>query len=487
MTVLYAVLALVAILVIVMLFKTFSLKGTKTPVSEDTADVNIDMDRALKHLQGAVRIPSVSVNSSDEKTKVPFYELHRYFEITYPAFHKQAQRTVINDCALIYKIEGSNPDLKPACFLGHMDVVPAQSSGWEHEPFSADTDEEFIYGRGTFDMKGQLTALLESLEIMCESGEKPVRTVYCCFGCDEEVSGESARAMCRYLRDKGVSMEFILDEGMTLVNADIVGIKTLALVGVCEKGYANIKVTAKGEAGHASMPAKHNSATVLAEAVRKINNHPMKAYWSEPVNCLIDKVAPFAKFPIKFVMANKWFFKPLLRPILCAGNNSTNAMLRTTFAFTMLKGSSAVNVIPDESSCIINCRLNTGESVEKVLAHIRKLVGDTCTAELLPRGYHEATKMSPVDTKVWSALEKSISESFGGAVTAPFPFPAATDSKFYSDLSDSIFKFSPHITNAEDRAVMHNVNEKFRLSAFEGDIKFYLTFLKNTVYCKEFK
>ena len=77
-------------------------------------------------------------------------------------------------------------------------------------------------------------------------------------------------------------------------------------------------------------------------------------------------------------------------------------------------------------------------------------------------------------------LEKTVAELWNGAAAAPFPFVAGTDSKYYEGLSDCIFKFSPHITDAAYRAGMHNVNEKFKISDLEGDIQFYLRFMENT-------
>lgn len=479
---LYIILAVIAAALAVMLIRTVRIKSDAVKPDENYKGEQIDIESALKKLQGAIRIPTVTVNYDDEQSKEPFFQLHKYLEKSFPLFHEHAQKTVINECALIYKIEGTDDSLLPACFLGHMDVVPPQDEGWQRNPFSGEIDDEFIYGRGSFDMKGQLISLLESFEIMYQRGFAPRRTVYCCFGCDEEVSGNSAKAMCAYLKEKGVKTEFIFDEGMTLLDASIVGIKTLALVGVCEKGYANIKVTAKGKAGHASMPPAENAATILARAVTRINKHQMKAYWSEPLKCLIEKVAPHTKFFFKFIMANSAVFRPLLKPILCKVDPSTNALLRTTMAVTMLEGSKAANVIPDESSCVINCRTNIGQTAEDVVKHISAAAGKGCKVELLPTGHHEPTKMSPLDSYAWGMFEKTVAETFPGAVTAPFPFVAGTDSKYYSDLSESIFKFSPHITDAADRAVMHNVNERFRIKAFEGDIRFYLRFLQNTVY-----
>ena len=51
------------------------------------------------------------------------------------------------------------------CFLGHTDVVPTGPvEKWTYPPFSAHIEGDLLYGRGTADMKGSISAFLESLD-----------------------------------------------------------------------------------------------------------------------------------------------------------------------------------------------------------------------------------------------------------------------------------------------------------------------------------
>jgi carboxypeptidase PM20D1 len=442
---------------------------------------NIDLDRAVKKVQGAIRIPTVSMQHEGDSDE-PFLDLHNYLKNQFPLFNDAAQRKIVNKYAVMYKLDGTDKTLKPACFLGHQDVVPANEKGWEHPPFEAYTDDEYIWGRGSFDMKSQLISMLEAIEIHLEKGHMPKRTMYFCFGHDEEFSGrDGATAMANVLRAKGVKMEFIFDEGMTPVNASVIGFNgPLCLVGVCEKGYANIKITSKGKGGHAAMPPKTTTAVEIAKAVEKINRHQMKAHFTEPVKMLIKKVCPKADFKFKLLMANSDIFMPILKPVLVNIDPSVASLLRTTMAITVLQASPAANVIPQESFAIINCRTNIGETSSDVKNHIQKVIGRKYDVEILNKGLHEPTSMSNLDSFGWKMMEKTSAEIFPGSVTAPFPFVAGTDSKYYEGLSDCIFKFSPHVTDAAYRAGMHNVNEKFKISDLEGDIQFYYRFMENS-------
>lgn len=474
------IIGLILLVFAVLAIRAAAVKDNSEP-GEKYEKPEIDMDRAVKKVQGAIQIPTVSMQKEgDDPT--PFLNLQQYLKEQFPLLNKAAERKIVNNYAIMYKLEGSDKSLKPACFLGHQDVVPANESGWKYPPFEGHCDGEYIWGRGSFDMKGQLISCLESIEMHLEKGHMPKRTMYFCFGHDEEISGkDGATAMANVLRDSGIEMEFIFDEGMTPLNAKLIGFDgPLALVGVCEKGYANIKITAKGNGGHASMPPKTTSAVEIAKAVAKLNKHQMKARFTEPVKMLIKKVCPKANFGFKLLMANADLFIPVLKPILTRIDPSVAAMLRSTMAITVLGASPAANVIPQESYAVLNCRPNIGQTSEDVKRHIQKVVGNKFEVEILDKGLHEPTGMSNLDSFGWRMMEKTVAEVFPDSATAPFPFPAGTDSKYYEGLSDCIFKFSPHVTDAAYRAGMHNVNEKFKVSDLEGDIQFYYRFMQNS-------
>ena len=475
----FIVLGVIALILLVFVIRALLVKDTaEKPESYNKPE--IDLDAAIKKIQGAVRIPTISMRDETIPDK-PFLDLHEYLEKTFPLFHQKAEKRVINGYSLMYRLEGSDSSLKPALFMGHQDVVPPQENGWTSPPFSAEVADGCMWGRGTFDMKSQLVSCFEAIEMHLREGKMPKRTMYFCFGHDEEIAGTGAMAMAKVLREEGIKLEFIFDEGMTPVNASLVGIEgPLALVGVCEKGWVNAKITAKGNAGHASMPPKETTAVKIAKAVVKLNKHQMKAYYSEPVNMLIKSVCPKASFKFRLVMANADILKPILKPILLKISPAVAALLRTTMAITVLHGSDAANVMPDESYAVVNCRVNIGQSVADVKRHIEKVIGPEYEVELSEIGQHESTEMSNLNSFGWRMMQKTVAEVFPGGVTAPFPFVAGTDSKFYEGLSECTFKFSPHITDAKYRAGMHNVNEYFKISDIDSDIQFYYRFMQNS-------
>ena len=481
MIVLWIILGILAAFCLLLVIRALLVKDTAEQ-PEHYEKPEIDLEAAVKKVQGAIQIPTISMRDDTIPDK-PFYDLQAYLEKTFPLFHEKAEKRVIDKYALMYKIEGSDPTLKPAMFMGHQDVVPPQEEGWTYPPFSAEVADGCIWGRGSFDMKSQLVSIFEATEMHLREGKMPKRTMYFCFGHDEEIAGKGAQAMCKVLKEEGVEFEFIFDEGMNPVNASLVGIDgPLALVGVCEKGWVNAKIIAKGTAGHAAMPPKETTAVSLAKAVVKLNKHQMKARFTPAVNMLIKSVCPKASFKFRLLMANADILKPLVKPMLLRISPAVASMLRTTMAFTVLHASDAANVMPDESYAVVNCRVNLGEKVEDVKTHMQKVLGSKYEIELATLGQHEPTSMSDLDSFGWRMMQKTVAEVFPGGVTAPFPFVAGTDSKFYDELTHCTFKFSPHITDAKYRAGMHNVNEYFKVSDVGSDIQFYFRFMQNSCF-----
>ena len=98
---------------------------------------------------------------------------------------------------------------------------------WDHEPFLGETvveedGGEYVVGRGAIDDKQSLMGILQALEVMLGSGERPRRTLYIGLGHDEEVGGEAgaghiATRLGPLLQHHGETLDFLLDEGMVVL------------------------------------------------------------------------------------------------------------------------------------------------------------------------------------------------------------------------------------------------------------------------------
>lgn len=477
--VLFCILGLFAALIIFMILRTVFTKPIKVE-SGDYQPVSVDKERVAKHLSDAVKIPTITV-LNETMSYDSFLEYHKFLEGAYPNFHKAAEKKIINNYSLIYKIEGSDQSLLPGCFLAHQDVVPAPAEGWEVPPFSGEIKDGYVYGRGSQDMKGQMIALLEAAEILLENGYQPKRTIYCCFGHDEEFTGkEGAKNIARYIKESGIRFEFVLDEGGTVLDGSVLGINgMLALIGTCEKGYVDLELKAKKPGGHSSSPHKRNSVDLLAEAVYDVAMTPMKRKWNPPVKQLFKAIAPNMKPLYKFVFVNRDIFSPILKWVLGVVNPVTNSLIRTTFAATQAKGSDAPNVLPPYATATINCRINVNESIKDVVSHVKNVVGKDIEVKILP-GDAEPTPISRIDSQAYKTLTTTISEVFQNFLPAPYPFIAATDAKYYYKVSDHVYRFTPFAVSEEDLGRIHALNERTEIDALVKATQFFARFIENS-------
>ena len=233
---------------------------------------------------------------------------------------------VVNKHSLLFKVEGSITTKNPYLLCAHLDVVPeGDASKWSRPPFSGEiyTDEtdglEYIFGRGAIDDKQAVIGILEALQFMIVEGEQPKRTFYIAFGHDEEVSGnQGAKAIAavleKKLQENGEVLDFILDEGMFVMDGVFPGVSDpVAYVGVVEKGWSEVNISVEAEQGHSSTPPRESAVGILSKAISNLeaDRHPSKFGESVEYDTMAY-VAPYASFTYKLILGNLWLFKPIV-------------------------------------------------------------------------------------------------------------------------------------------------------------------------------
>lgn len=477
MLALYIILGVLGALILFMLLRTIFTKKP-TLAAPDGNDYGLDKDVLASHLQQAVQIPTVSMVGKYTENTQAFYDFRAFLEKTYPNVNRIAERTIINGFSIVYHVKGKNPDLKPGAFLAHQDVVPAPAEGWDYPPFGGEIHDGYIYGRGAADMKGQLIATIEGMEYLLSTGWTPERDVYICFGHDEEpmASREGAPKIVEWLKSQNIELEFVIDEGGAVLDGSLLGINSLVgMVGTCEKGYCDYTLTCEKAGGHASNPARPSNLYLLSKAICNLEKHPMPAKWTPVTKETFKVLAPHMKFAFKFLMVNRdllgWLIKPVLTMIPI-----TNAILRTTFAPTMVQGSDTPNVLPPKSTANINCRILTGETVEQVEAHIQKVVGkhvkvshDLC---------NNPTPISPTDADSYKKLKGAIETTFDNMLVAPYMFVAGDDARFYVPVCKNIYRFTPFVYTLDDQKRIHALNERSGVDDLKKATVFFINAMK---------
>ena len=238
---------------------------------------------ALERFASFVRLKTVTYNDFSRIDIKEHRKVEKFFKKNFPLTTAKLSMTKLNDFAYIFKWEGKNKSAKPVLLMAHFDVVPAQETGWDFPPFSGEITETEVRGRGTLDTKNSLTGILEAAESLLAEKFMPETTLYFAFGGDEEIMGlHGAVKIVKYFKERGISFGWVLDEGSIIAKGMLTMLNSpLALVGIAEKGFANVRLTAKAEPGHASMPPEHTASGLVSRAVYRMEKNPFPAHLSK--------------------------------------------------------------------------------------------------------------------------------------------------------------------------------------------------------------
>ena len=490
--ILMAVLVALAAIVAVMLVRVARFPAPAAAAAAAGATVKVDVALAAERLAAAVRFPTVSYATGAPIDTAAFLGFHRFLESSFPTAHEVLTREVIGGLSLLYTWQGTDTAAAPIVLMGHMDVVPVTESNlaeWTHPPFSGAIADGYVWGRGTLDDKTTVLAAIEAVEGLVASGYTPPRTVYLAFGHDEEVGGRyGARAIVAELVKRGVKPALVLDEGGVLATGMMPGIDgRVAIVGVAEKGYLSLRLTAKAPGGHSSMPTGRTAVGALSRAVAAIEANPFPLSLEGPTRGMLEAMAPYSPFPNKLVLANLWITAPIITRTMGASPLGA-ALMHTTIAPTMLDAGIKDNVLPPEASAVVNFRIRPGETQETVIAHVRETVDDTLIT-IVPTD-SARTDPSPV-SDARSPAFRLIASTIRGMVPGerlpvlPYLVMGGTDAKYWNEHSDKVFRFLAVPLGKGDEARVHGVNERIRVEDYVVAVGFFSGLLRGLDALKE--
>lgn len=447
--------------------------------------VPMDADAAAARLALALKCATVTGLPETDATEKEFARLREHLRVSFPRAHASLKPEIVGGRSLLYTWQGTDPALQPIMILAHMDVVPiapGSEGDWKHPPFAGVIADGFIWGRGAWDDKANLVASLDAVEHLLAEGYRPRRTVYLASGADEELGGaQGARRIAELLKERGVRLEYLLDEGLIITQGVFPRLDPpLALIGVAEKGYVSVTLHLKGTPGHASMPPARTPIGIMSAALARLEEQPMPASIGGAVRDMMQIVGPETTGIDRVVLANLWLFEPLISARL-QKQPSTNAMLRTTTAPTLFHAGNKDNVLPSDVEATVNFRLLPGESIAGVLEHVRKTIADDRIELGTTPISAEPSKLSRTDVPAYAAIERSVRQVFPGTVVAPGLMIGATDARHFADVADNVYRFSPMQAKPEDLARFHGTNERISVANFIEMIRFYRQLILNSM------
>ncbi len=460
-------LGLVVLLLLAAVVRTLFMKQKVSAYKAPEAD-----GRAMKYaekLSEMVRSETVSHSGVHETEK--FYKFQELLRKLFPLVHEKLERTEI-DGNLLYRWEGKKHD-KPIVLMSHQDVVPAEGE-WEHGPFSGDLADGKVWGRGASDTKCSVMGFFQAVEELLSEGFEPEEDIWLSSSCTEEWAGDGCPKLVAELKRRGVKPWLVLDEGGGIISEPVGGIPgNFAMVGVFEKGKADVRFTAKSNGGHASAPPKNSPIARLSALVQEVETkEPFRKKLLPEVQSMFEKLGQYAGFGFRLILENLWLFKPLLVALLPKISAQAGAMLKTTIAFTMQSGSDAYNVLPQEATLGANMRFIPHQGMEESLEVMRKLADKHgLTMEVVQASDYTAS--ADIRGDGFRFVREVIEETFPGLPMSPYVMTGATDSRFYQEICGNVLRFAPVIYGPEQMKGMHGLNENIEYNCLPGCVDFY--------------
>lgn len=437
------------------------------------------MDERTMHYADvlAQMIRKETISCVDQPDKTKFREFHGLLRQLFPHIFAAAQFEDF-DGSILLRWPGTDPDSQPVLFMNHHDVV-AVGGQWSHPPFAGEIADGKLWGRGTLDTKGGLFGMLQAAEELAAEGFVPQTDVYFVSACTEETTGIGADQISRALAERGLRFSMVLDEGGMILYEPIGGAKArFAMVGMGEKGTAELRFIARGNGGHSSTPEKDTPLVRLGRFMADVDSSNVFEVKISPViREMLRRLAPSMSGALKSVFANPDKFDPVLKLVMPKTSPTARALVQTTIAFTMAKGSDARNVIPAEASVVASMRVSHHQGYESSLAAIRRRAEKYGleTEVLMPA---LESGLADYNSESFRLIQESVDSAFPGVATVPYIMTGGSDARFMSRVCDNCFRFVPFIIDHRQMESIHGVDENVDIATLAPAVDFYKNLMR---------
>lgn len=427
-----------------------------------------------------IQCPTVSDSGAEhfekfqQVLKEEFPLVHEHLEHFYPAGDKDPESR-----AIMFKWKGKS-SARPMVLMAHQDVVPADASTWKCDPYSGILEDGKIWGRGAMDCKNTLFVTINAVEELLEEGFQPEHDVYLSYSDSEENGGKGAPYAVEWLKEHDVHPVVAVDEGGAIVENAFPGMKMpFAMVGIIEKGYADIRFTAHGKGGHSSSPPSNTPLARLGAFINYCETHKVfKCRMSKPALQMLKGISTGLGGPLKFVTKHAKGLSPLIVKALPAITPFGKALLGTTMTFTMAEGSKAPNVIPQTASVVANLRFAPGD---KSADCVKKLtdIAKKYDIEVEVLNCREHSPVVDIDCEEYRHYVATLKEQFPDIGISPYLMFGGTDCRHMQTIVPCAIRCTPCRLNPQQLASMHASDENIDVTSLIDGTAFFKKFIKN--------
>ena len=377
--------------------------------------------------------------------------------------------------SLVVRYRGNGKGGKPILVIAHMDVVTAKPEDWERDPFKLIEEDGYFFGRGTMDVKGEISLITATFLRLKAEKFVPKRDLIIAFSGDEETQMDTARELATKYRAL-TDAEFALngDGGGGTLDGETGKPQFYALQGA-EKSYASYSLTAHNPGGHSSQPRPDNAIYELADALRALQGYSFPVMWNDWTVGSFKAAAAVTPGELGQAMA-KFAANPgdAGAAAVLAKNPALIGRTRTTCVATMLTGGHADNALPQSATATVNCRIFPGTSAAEVRDTLQQVVGDKIEVKVL--GEPHSSPPSPMRSDVMAAVTRAVRASHPGVPIVPDMAPYATDGSVFRGAGIPTYGVSSVFMKEKDEFA-HGLNERLPVAAFYAGLDHWYVLL----------
>lgn len=421
------------------------------------------LEEAVHHFREYIRIETINPPGNEIEGARFFQKIFEAESIPSQIFEPSPGR---GNLLAMLKGDGTK---KPVLLLNHMDVVPAEKEQWEVDPFEGIVKDGYMYGRGALDDKSM--GIVEMMALLILKREKvPLTRDILFFAANgEETGGRWGVQWAMENLPALLESEVALNEGgYIILNED--GTPNRYEISSGQKVIFQLKLKATGTSGHASMPMADNPNVKLVHALEALTK------WETPFTVLPMVKEYFHKLAPKQPPDRRRFFEDVEKGLRdpsfskwLTSNPLYNAMVRNTVSLTILQAGNRVNVVPSESTAMIDCRLIPGSSKEGFVKQIKEKLRSEIVVEVISQSHSDPP--SPMDTDFFQAIQRFAAKNDPDCPVVPHLLPGGTDSRFLRNKGITTYDFCPFRLTEKEMLKIHGNNERIALENLKFGMK----------------
>ncbi len=343
---------------------------------------------------------------------------------------------------VVARLKG-NGKKRPILIMAHTDVVNVDPKKWTFPPFSATRDGGYVYARGAVDDKDNVTSALMVMLTLKRLNVPLDRDVIFLAESGEE---GSTRVGIQFMVENHypeIDAEYCLAEGGNVTRVD--GKVKYASVQTLEKIPYGVELTARGVAGHGSVPLKTNAIAHLSKSVAAIADWRPPIRLNETTSTYFERLAQIsapedAKWyrmvadPSQVKAADEYFLDHEPRHA---------SMLRTSVSPNIFQAGYRINVIPSEAKATLDVRALPDEDMTAFLEEIKKVVNDPAVeVKFADRDTRPGAGEARLSSEAFQVIESAMRKDYD-TVTLPTMSTGATDMAYLRAKGTQCYGIGP--------------------------------------------